>query len=36
MLASLGGIIVAAVTGLFGMIKSLMGMAKMIISTLME
>jgi len=36
MLASLGGIIVAAVTGLFGMIKSLMGMAKMIISTVME
>jgi hypothetical protein len=36
MLASLGGIIVAAVTGLFGMIKSLMGMAKSIISTVME
>jgi hypothetical protein len=36
MLASLGGIIVTAVTGLFGMIKSLMGMAKTIISTVME
>jgi hypothetical protein len=36
MLASLGGIIVAAVTGLFGMIKSLMGMAKDIISTVLE
>jgi len=36
MLASLGGIIVSAVTGLFGMIKSLMGMAKTIISTVME
>lgn len=36
MLASLGGIIVAAVTGLFGMIKNLMGMAKSIISTVLE
>ena len=35
-LASLGGIIVSAVTGLFGMIKSLMGMAKTIISTVLE
>jgi hypothetical protein len=35
-MASLGGIIVSAVTGLFGMIKSLMGMAKTIISTIMK
>jgi len=35
-LASLGGIIVSAVTGLFGMIKNLMGMAKMIITTVVE